>query len=224
MHDNKNKYTFRKHKAYGLVGAMFATALMATPGALEQVPGIGKFLIVESSTVQASTINFSLTEDGYPKYTAQDTGIDGKYRITGDPYGSGTFDAGDPTLTPPSKPVYIGNLNGHNSEIREDLPYSTLYKKDITREQGSENLTEVDGVNGSVVKEYAKTKGVASYARDFSKGIWFVYVDEATLEANRDRLVEKSRVEPTNKVVKVAAKDKVETFQRGRQTVEKTHK
>ena len=215
MHDNKNKYTFRKHKAYGLVGAMFATALMVTPGALNHIPVLGDFFITEASEVHAAVLNFSLTEDNFPSYTAQ--GRDGDYRIAGDPYGAGTFNSGDPTLTPANKKVYIGNLNGNYSETREVLPYSTSYKKDETREKDSENITEVEGVDGSVIKSYAKTEGVAYYN---NKGVWYISVDEATLESNRDKQVEKSRTEPTNKVVKVAAKDKVETFQRGRQTVE----
>ena len=53
MHDIKNKYTFRKHKAYGLVGAMFATTLMVAPGALNHVPVLGG---VGDSTVKADTL------------------------------------------------------------------------------------------------------------------------------------------------------------------------
>ena len=85
------------------------------------------------------------------------------------------------------------------------INFTTRYVADKTRTKGAENVTQTEGKAGKVVK-------TVRYNLDTETG------------TVRELPATETRTEPTNKVVKVAAKDKVETIQRGRQTVEKTHK
>ena len=86
---------------------------------------------------------------------------------------------------------------------RTPINFTTRYLKDPERARGAENITQTEGRAGEIVRTVRHT------------------VDSETGVVS-DLPAEETRTEPTNKVVKVAAKDKVETFQRGRQTVEKT--
>ena len=88
---------------------------------------------------------------------------------------------------------------------RTPINYTTRYVKDTTRAKGAENITETEGRAGEIVRTVRHT------------------VDSETGVVS-DLPATETRTEPTNKVVKVAAKDQVETIQRGRQTVERTHK
>ena len=83
------------------------------------------------------------------------------------------------------------------------INFTTRYVKDTERARGAENVTQTEGKAGKVVKTVRHTVN-------------------AETGAVTDLPATETRTEPTNKVVKVAAKDKVETIQRGRQTVEKT--
>ena len=219
MHDNKNKYTFRKHKAYGLVGAMFATALMATPGALNHIPVLGN-LIGESGEVHAANVEVSrrtLTDtppiqwvyEADPNYTLRAMYTESEPRngsrtwVTWRDTETGrTWEAEWGTVVLPEEGVKrVGTKpTVTNEEIR---PTEKRYVKDPKRVRGSEDIT-VPGENGiNKVTQY--------YTVNRSNGT----VSEG------ERNVEKVK-DPTPTIVKVAAKDKVETFQRGRQTVEKT--
>ena len=84
---------------------------------------------------------------------------------------------------------------------RTSINFTTKYVKDPDREKGAENITQTEGRAGEIVRTVRHT------------------VDSETGVVS-DLPAEETRTEPTNKVVKVAAKDKVETLQRGRQTVE----
>ena len=219
MHDNKNKYTFRKHKAYGLVGAMFATALMATPGALNHIPVLGN-LIGESGEVHAANVEVSrrtLTDtppiqwvyEADPNYTLRAMYTESEPKngsrtwVTWRDTETGrTWEAEWGTVVLPEEGVKrVGTKpTVTNEEIR---PTEKRYVKDPERVRGSEDIT-VPGENGiNKVTQY--------YTVNRSNG--------TVSEGDRD--VEKVK-DPTPTVVKVAAKDKVETIQRGRQTVEKT--
>ena len=230
MHDNKNKYTFRKHKAYGLVGAMFATALMATPGALSQVPILGS-LIGDYSVVKANDdialppwtgdptlydyLGREIVYRENPTYTYQENtnmeagkkntlteGIEGgkvsyKWRVkaTGEVRNTEQWFTGRPGT------IEVGTQPKVTTE--EIQPTEKRYVADKTRERGAEDIEE----KGQVGRKEVTT----TYTLNTSNGA--VTPNEPT-----------SRVisNPTPTVVKVAAKDKVETIQRGRQTVEKT--
>ena len=217
MHDNKNKYTFRKHKAYGLVGAMFATALMATPGALSQIPVLGN-LIGESGEVHAANVEVSrrtLTDtppiqwvyEADPNYTLRAMYTESEPKngsrtwVTWRDTETGrTWEAEWGTVVLPEEGVKrVGTKpTVTNEEIR---PTEKRYVKDPERVRGSEDIT-VPGENGiNKVTQY--------YTVNRSNG--------TVSEGDRD--VEKVK-DPTPTIVKVAAKDKVETLQRGRQTVE----
>ena len=88
---------------------------------------------------------------------------------------------------------------------RTPIDFTTRYVKDPARVKGAENITETEGRAGEIVR-------TVRYTLNTETGVV------------SDLPAEETKTEPTNKVVKVAAKDKVETFQRGRQTVERTHK
>jgi hypothetical protein len=219
MHDNKNKYTFRKHKAYGLVSAMFATALMVTPGALNQLPVLGN-LIGESGEVHAANVEVSrrsLTDTpplqwvykADPNYTLR-----AMYTESEPKNGSRTWITWRDTETGRTWEEQWGSVvypeegvkrvgtkpTVTNEEIR---PTEKRYVKDPERVRGSEDIT-VPGENGiNKVTQY--------YNVNYSNG--------TVTEGDRD---EEKVKDPTPNIVKVAAKDKVETIQRGRQTVEKT--
>ena len=217
MHDNKNKYTFRKHKAYGLVGAMFATALMATPGALSQIPVLGN-LTGESGEVHAAQIEVSrrtLTDpparqweyDADPNYalramyTEHEPENGSRTWVTWrDPDTGRTWEEQWGTVTFPR--VGVKRVGTKPTVTNEEVqPTEKRFVKDPTRVRGSEDIT-VTGENGiNKVTQY--------YNVNRSNGI--------VTEGDRD--VEKVK-DPTPTIVKVAAKDKVETLQRGRQTVE----
>ena len=219
MYDNKNKYTFRKHKAYGLVGAMFATALMATPGALNHIPVLGN-LIGESGEVHAANVEVSrrtLTDtppvqwvyEADPNYTLRAMYTESEPRN-----GSRTWITWRDTETGRTWEAEWGNVvlpeegvkrvgtkpTVTNEEIR---PTEKRYVKDPKRVRGSEDIT-VPGENG--INKVTQYYTVNRFNGTVSEG---------------ERNVEKVK-DPTPTIVKVAAKDKVETFQRGRQTVEKT--
>ena len=73
---------------------------------------------------------------------------------------------------------------------RTPIDFNTSYIKDESREKGSENITQTEGRAGEIVRTVRHT------------------VDRNTGVVS-DSPVEESRVEPVNKVIKVAAKDKV---------------
>ena len=85
---------------------------------------------------------------------------------------------------------------------RTSINFTTRYVKDPDRKKGAENITQTEGRAGEIVRTVRHT------------------VDSETGVVS-DLPAEETRTEPTNKVVKVAAKDKVETLTRGRQTIEK---
>ena len=219
MHDNKNKYTFRKHKAYGLVGAMFATALMATPGALNHIPVLGS-LTGESGEVHAAQVEVSrrtLTDpptlqwryEADPNYalramyTESEPKNGSRTWITWrDPDTGRTWEEQWGTVVYPDEGVKrVGTKPTVTNEAIP--PTEKRFVKDPDRVRGSEDIT-VPGENGiNKVTQY--------YNVNRSNG--------TVSEGERD--VEKVK-DPTPTIVKVAAKDKVETLQRGRQTVEKT--
>ena len=219
MHDNKNKYTFRKHKAYGLVGAMFATALMTTPGALSQIPVLGS-LTGESGEVHAAQVEVSrrtLTDpptlqwryEADPNYalramyTESEPKNGSRTWITWrDPDTGRTWEEQWGTVVYPDEGVKrVGTKPTVTNEAIP--PTEKRFVKDPDRVRGSEDIT-VPGENGiNKVTQY--------YTVNRSNGT----VSEG------ERNVEKVK-DPTPTIVKVAAKDKVETLQRGRQTVEKT--
>ena len=216
MHDNKNKYTFRKHKAYGLVGAMFATALMATPGALSQLPILGNLL--ESGEVHAAQIEVSRRTFSdeppimwdYEADPSREVGV--TYESTKPKKGSRTWvtwrdpdtgrtweeEWGTVILPQPG----IKKVGAKPKVTTEEIqPTKKRYVADKTREKGGENIEE----KGQVGQKEVTT----TYSINTSSGE--VFPNEPTTRIIKD---------PTPTVVNVAAKDKVETIQRGRQTVE----
>ena len=241
MHDNKNKYTFRKHKAYGLVGAMFATALMATPGALSQVPVIGDFFgkdQVSANFIMNVTVDFepydyygeSMPEvvgstsfqihDNGRTYDPSDFVPEGYNYISTTLVKTGETGRTYRVKIQRSKPNYIADetmtygtsrLEGYTyyvglrptTRTEETQPTEKRYVADKTREKGAENIEE----KGQVGHKEIKT----TYTLNDRTGD--VSVNEPTT-----RIISN----PTPTIVKVAAKDKVETIQRGRQTVERT--
>ena len=103
-------------------------------------------------------------------------------------------------VTDPSVPSVFSV--GTKPNITETpINFTTRYIADKTRTKGAENVTQTEGKAGKVVK-------TVSYKLDTETG------------TVRELPATETRTEPTNKVVKVAAKNKVETIQRGRQTVE----
>ena len=118
--------------------------------------------------------------------------------------GDDTFELGYVNQSRRSDKIYV--TKGTKPTVtRTPINFTTRYVKDTTRAKGAENITETEGRAGEIVRTVRHT------------------VDTNTGVVS-DLPAEETRTEPTNKVVKVAAKDKVETFQRGRQTVERTHK
>ena len=217
MHDNKNKYTFRKHKAYGLVGAMFATALMATPGALNHIPVVGDMF--ESGNVKADWVvdrveripqPISETPIYYIGDETRDLGTE--YTVTERTAGYKEWRYVHDGLTGATStqstvsPGTAGKVAKGTKPTVEKVsiePTKKQYVKDISRERGAEDIEE-KGKLGE--KEITTT-----YSVDYNSG--HVTANEPTSRIISD---------PTPTIVKVAAKDKVETIQRGRQTVEKT--
>ena len=300
MHDNKNKYTFRKHKAYGLVGAMFATALMATPGALGQVPLLGNLFGTDEVHAQSYgtppsfnvpnatliTTNNVPDERMDPIYTA-DSSLGAGSRV---PYEYGTI-GGRIEYT------YRDNSTGRTSSITYSYPSTpdkirvgtqdsitnvyeeieTQYVADKERPKGGSDIVKSQGVRGRTEKRTSYTldtysgnvspsgtttrvidkmepKIIARAAKDKVETTTTPsvkkYVKDPTRVKGAENLITQGRdgsitttttydvnaqtgeitehrgqpvtVEMTPTIVKVAAKDKVETFQRGRQTVERT--
>ena len=72
------------------------------------------------------------------------------------------------------------------------INFKTVYEKDATRDKGQPNVTKTEGMNGAIVSTVRHT------------------VNSSTGDVT-DLPATESKTEPTNKVVKVAAKDKVET-------------
>ena len=95
-------------------------------------------------------------------------------------YTSASRDGGITTITKGTKPTIT----------RTPIDFNTSYIKDESREKGSENITQTEGRAGAIVKTVRHT------------------VDRNTGVVS-DSPAEETRVEPVNKVVKVAAKDKV---------------
>ena len=217
MHDNKNKYTFRKHKAYGLVGAMFATALMATPGALNHIPVVGDMF--ESGNVKADWVvdrveripqPISETPIYYIGDETRDLGTE--YTVTERTAGYKEWryvHDGLTGATSTQSTVSAGTegkvAKGAKPKVEKVTiePTKKQYVKDISRERGAEDIVE-KGKLGE--KEITTT-----YSVDYYNG-------NVTANEPTERLI----TEAGTTIVKVAAKDKVETLQRGRQTVEKT--
>ena len=215
MHDNKNKYTFRKHKAYGLVGAMFATALMVTPGALNHIPVVGDMF--ESGNVKADWVvdrveripqPISETPIYYIGDETRDLGTE--YTVTERTAGYKEWRYVHDGLTGATStqstvsPGTAGKVAKGTKPTVEKVsiePTKKQYVKDISRERGAEDIVE-KGKLGE--KEITTT-----YSVDYNSG--HVTANEPT-----ERVI----TEAGTTIVKVAAKDKVETIQRGRQTVE----
>ena len=95
-------------------------------------------------------------------------------------YTSASRNGGIITITKGTKPTIT----------RTPIDFNTSYIKDESREKGSENITQTEGRAGAIVKTVRHT------------------VDRNTGVVS-DSPAEETRVEPVNKVVKVAAKDKV---------------
>ena len=95
-------------------------------------------------------------------------------------YTSASRNGGITTITKGTKPTIT----------RTPIDFNTSYIKDESREKGSENITQTEGRAGAIVKTVRHT------------------VDRNTGVVS-DSPAEETRVEPVNKVVKVAAKDKV---------------
>ena len=95
-------------------------------------------------------------------------------------YTSASRNGGITTITKGTKPTIT----------RTPIDFNTSYIKDESREKGSENITQTEGHAGAIVKTVRHT------------------VDRNTGVVS-DSPAEETRVEPVNKVVKVAAKDKV---------------
>lgn len=239
MHDNKNKYTFRKHKAYGLVGAMFATALIANPNVSSLIP-FGNQLL-GSSTVHADSVRKYVTFDYQPidangrplLFGSIGSSHDESYDVQSyntPPIPEGTRYLGHTVVRSTSegetwlvrvqsnKPNFVANenldygndiLRGYYKEVgtkpkvvtEEIQSTEKRYIADKTREKGAENI-EVAGTPG-------RKETTTTYTMDVETGA--VTPNEPTTRVLKD---------PTPTVVKVAAKNKVETIQRGRQTVE----
>ena len=87
--------------------------------------------------------------------------------------------------------------------VVEKLPFTTRYEKDSEREKGQPDITATEGKNGS------KTT-VTTYEVNEDTG--------KVTETVHDPVV----VQPVEKVVKVAAKDKVELVKNGTKTIERT--
>jgi hypothetical protein len=87
--------------------------------------------------------------------------------------------------------------------VVEKLPFTTRYEKDNEREKGQPDITSTEGKNGS------KTT-VTTYEVNEDTG--------KVTEMVHDPIV----VEPVEKVVKVAAKDKVELVKNGTKTIQRT--
>lgn len=95
-------------------------------------------------------------------------------------YTSASRNGGITTITKGTKPTVT----------RTPIDFNTSYIKDESREKGSENITKTEGRAGEIVRTVRHT------------------VDRNTGVVS-DSPEEETRVEPVNKVVKVAAKDKV---------------
>ena len=300
MHDNKNKYTFRKHKAYGLVGAMFATALMATPGALNQVPLLGNLFGADEVHAQsygtppsfnvpnATLITTNNVPDGRmnPIYT-EDYTLNAGAQVTYE-YGTigghieytyrdnSTGRTSSISYSYPSRPDKI-RVGTKDVVTHEDEEIETQYVADKERPKGDSDVVRSQGVMGRTEKRtkytldtYSgtvsptgtttnviakmKPKIIARAAKDKVETTTTPsvkkYVKDMTRNKGAENLITQGRdgsitttttydvnaqtgeitehrgqpvtVEMTPTIVKVAAKDKVETFQRGRQTVERT--
>ena len=114
--------------------------------------------------------------------------------------GDDSFELGYVNKSRRSDKIYV--TKGTKPTVtRTPIDFTTRYVKDLARVKGAENITETEGRAGEIVRTVRHT------------------VDSETGVVS-DLPAEETRTEPTNKVVKVAAKDKVETIQRGRQTVE----
>ena len=87
--------------------------------------------------------------------------------------------------------------------VVEKLPFTTRYEKDSEREKGQPDITVTEGKNGS------KTT-VTTYEVNEDTG--------KVTETVHDPVV----VEPVEKVIKVAAKDKVDLIKNGTKTIERT--
>ena len=240
--DRKRQYSLRKYKSVGLASAIVGLNMLGVTGALDNVPALNSLFATkiayaytpgESGEVTAyykgrwvGTVEYTVDPGGMIHYNLpQGWSINGV--PTNGRYGpielltypeSGSSD-GATTTTIISSDVYeadpsqdlgssysIGRTTYKGtkpSTSQELIDFETKYVKDSTREKGAENLTQKEGEKGLLEK-------TVNYSVDRNTG------DITTLDPEKKVLRA-----PVNKV-KVAAKDKVETIQRGRQTVEKT--
>ena len=83
------------------------------------------------------------------------------------------------------------------------INFKTVYEKDATRDKGQPNVTKTEGMNGAIVSTVRHT------------------VNSSTGDVT-DLPATESKTEPTNKVVKVAAKDKVVYSKKGNDVIKST--
>ena len=230
--DQKQRFSFRKYKSVGLASAIVGLSILGATGALNDVPGLNTMFGVE--TVQAATIGettpvsvtFRPTEgtlldtNGLNTTTTVTATFDGKnwnYYVS-PPQGYSLVDS--PSYSVPERPSSVsvevykahrdsgGNdTNSSDGSATEDMHYGTgevgnrrtesyestekTYVKDETREKGQPDI-----------KEGGK-KGLREITRNYNLS----YGSSGTEFSETVKIIR----EATPSIIKVAAKDKVET-------------
>ena len=215
--DRKRHYSLRKYKSVGLASAIVGLSMLGTTGVLNDIPVVGDMFGVESvkadwvvDRVERIPQPISETPIYYIGDETRDLGTE--YTVTERTAGYKEWRYVHDGLTGATStqstvsPGKVGKVAKGTKPTVEKVsiePTKKQYIKDISRERGAEDIVE-KGKLGE--KEITTT-----YSVDYNSG--HVTANEPT-----ERVI----TEAGTTIVKVAAKDKVETFQRGRQTVEKT--
>ena len=217
--DRKRHYSLRKYKSVGLASAIVGLSMLGTTGVLNEVPVIGDMFGVETAHAAApgftrpnADLLDTRREEHHPGYIyVANPNMDAGREYITDPGESGgdvwyTFRDRSTGRTEVQHLPYSGSRGTKQigtkptEEVTSEIDFKTKYVADKTKEKGSKNEVQQEGVKGSVITR-------TTYELNTSTG---------TLIPSKEQI----RNEPTDKIVKVAAKDKVETLQRGRQTVE----
>ena len=234
-------HSIRKFKV-GVGSALIGLSFLGATGLVNDIPVIGDMFGVEHVSADDDFSNY------YGKFYYEENIRDNDFSLSGDAtlYLNGgangnslyhitsfghrpghyatEFQEGDATLIKDPIPIYFANKSGGAGVKKETVPFKTKYVKDDTRPVGSEDIVETDGVNGEVEMRPVLTEGALVYKQadyNIPRAKWYATLDVNKWEEDAGKTETKTLKEAVTKVVKKAAKDKVETLTRGRQTIEK---